>query len=121
MITMSEKDTFDQIFDKLNEINDKLDRLLQDTNNSNINEKDKESIISNSMDVMTLISLPEHLRTTATTLLKLEQATANEIAEITEKERAVESNYLNQLVKLGYAYKFRKGKQIYFKFDDNVN
>ncbi|MFP4654097.1 MAG: helix-turn-helix domain-containing protein [Methanohalobium sp.] len=117
---MSENDTLNDILDKLNEINSKMDKLLQDTNRD-AGDKQNETILSKSMDVMTLISLPEHLRTTATTLLRLEQATADEISEITGKERAVESNYLNQLVKLGYVTKFRKGKRIYFRFHENIN
>lgn len=117
---MSENETLNEILEKLNEINDKLDKLLHDTDHST-SEKEKKTILSKSMDVMTLISLPEHLRTTATTLLILEQANADEISEITGKERAVESNYLNQLVKLGYINKFRKGKRIYFRFDENIN
>lgn len=120
MITMSENDTLNEILEKLDEINDKLDRLLQDRYHGT-GEKENETVLSKSMDVMTLISLPEHLRTTATTLLRLEQADADEISEITGKERAVESNYLNQLVKLGYVTKLRKGKRIYFKFDENLN
>ena len=59
------------------------------------------------LDVMTLLSLPDHLRKTAVSLCKLEKATADEVAEQTKRARAVESGYLNQLVIMGY---YEKGK-----------
>ncbi len=69
------------------------------------------------LDVMTLLSLPDHLRKTAITLCKLEQATAEEVAEQTRRARAVESSYLNQLVMMGYLKKERRGRKAYFYVD----
>jgi len=69
------------------------------------------------LDVMTLLSLPDHLRKTAVTLCKLEQATADEVAEQTKRARAVESGYLNQLVLMGYVKKERRGRKAYFFVD----
>jgi hypothetical protein len=66
------------------------------------------------LDVMTLLSLPDHLRKTAITICKLEQATAEEVAEQTKRARAVESSYLNQLVLMGYLKKERRGRKAYF-------
>jgi hypothetical protein len=66
------------------------------------------------LDVMTLLSLPDHLRKTAVTLCKLEQATADEVSEQTKRARAVESGYLNQLVLMGYVKKERRGRKAYF-------
>jgi hypothetical protein len=66
------------------------------------------------LDVMTLLSLPDHLRKTAVTLCKLGEATADEIAEHTKRARAVESGYLNQLVLMGYLRKERRGRKAYF-------
>jgi len=66
------------------------------------------------LDVMTLLSLPDHLRKTAVTLCKLDQATADEVAEQTKRARAVESGYLNQLVLMGYVKKERRGRKAYF-------
>ncbi len=70
--------------------------------------------IPNVLDVMTLLSLPDHLRKTAVTLCKLDHATADEIAEQTRRARAVESGYLNQLVLMGYVKKERRGRKAYF-------
>jgi predicted transcriptional regulator len=66
------------------------------------------------LDVMTLLSLPDHLRKTAVTLCKLGDATADQIAEQTKRARAVESGYLNQLVTMGYLQKERRGRRAYF-------
>jgi hypothetical protein len=66
------------------------------------------------LDVMTLLSLPDHLRKTAVTICKLGRATAEEVAEQTKRARAVESGYLNQLVLMAYLKKERKGRKAYF-------
>jgi len=66
------------------------------------------------LDVMTLLSLPDHLRKTAVTLCKLDHATADEVAAQTKRARAVESSYLNQLVLMGYVKKERRGRKAYF-------
>ena len=77
--------------------------------------------IPNVLDVMTLLSLPDHLRKTAVTLCKLDHATADEIAEQTKRARAVESGYLNQLVLMGYVKKERRGRKAYFYIEKEEN
>lgn len=66
------------------------------------------------LDVMTLLSMPDHLRKTAMTVCRAGRATADEIALQTGRARAVESAYLNQLVLMGYLKKERKGRKAYF-------
>ncbi|TET65693.1 hypothetical protein E3J49_01030 [Candidatus Bathyarchaeota archaeon] len=66
------------------------------------------------LDVMTLLSMPDHLRKTAMTLCRLGRATAQEVAEQTHRARAVESSYLNQLVIMGHLKKERMGRKAYF-------
>ncbi|UCD73182.1 MAG: transcriptional regulator [Candidatus Bathyarchaeota archaeon] len=66
------------------------------------------------LDVVTLLSLPDHLRKTAMILCKEEEATAEQIAEKTGRARAVESGYLNQLHTMGHINKKRKGRDVYF-------
>ncbi len=73
------------------------------------------------LDVMTLLSLPDHLRKTAVTICKLGHATAEEVAEQTKRARAVESGYLNQLVLMGYLRKERKGRKAYFFVENKEN
>ena len=67
-----------------------------------------------SLDVMTLLSMPDHLRKTAMTICRCGRATAEEISQQTSRARAVESAYLNQLVIMGYLKKERKGRKAYF-------
>jgi len=66
------------------------------------------------MDVMTLLNMPDHLRKTAITICRNGRATAEQVAEQTNRARAVESSYLNQLVTMGYVKKQRKGRKAYF-------
>ncbi len=111
---MSESITLEKLYEKLQQINDKLDRLLQEKKPSNIIDSD----ILESLDVMTLLSLPDHLRMSASTLFELGKATADEVSNVTSKERAVESNYLNQLVRMGHVEKFREGRKVYFRINE---
>jgi len=69
------------------------------------------------VDVMTLLSMPDHLRKTAMTLCRCGRATAEEISVQTSRARAVESAYLNQLVIMGHLKKERKGRKAYFYAD----
>lgn len=66
------------------------------------------------LDVMTLLSLPDHLRKTATVVCSLGRGTAEEIAERTSRARAVESGYMNQLVRMGYLKKGKRGREVLF-------
>ncbi len=68
-----------------------------------------------SLDVVDLLRLPDHLRSTMVTVIGLGDATADEIAAKTGRVRNLESSYLNQLVRLGHLEKVRKGRKIYFK------
>jgi len=67
------------------------------------------------LDVVDLLSLPDHLRSTMITVISLGDATAEEIAAKTGRVRNLESSYLNQLVRLGHLKKVRKRRKIYFK------
>lgn len=66
------------------------------------------------LDIMTLLSLPDHLRKTALTLIKLGRAVADDVAKETGRARAIESAYLNQLVRMEYVWRKRVGKRVYF-------
>jgi hypothetical protein len=72
------------------------------------------------LDIMTLLSLPDHLRRTALTLIKLGRAMAEDVAKETGRARAIESAYLNQLVRMEYARRERVGKRVYFTVEENV-
>jgi len=66
------------------------------------------------LDVTTLLSLPDHLRKSALALSTLREATATDLSRETGRVRAVESDYLNQLVSMGLVKKKRKGRDVYF-------
>ncbi len=50
--------------------------------------------------VETLLSLTQPLQSTYKTLISLGKGSASEVAEVTGKTRAAESDYLNQLVNM---------------------
>ena len=94
----------------LDRLNEKMDVMIEIQRHRPSGNPD----IPDVLDVMTLLSLPDHLRKTAVTLCKLDEATAEEVAEQTKRARAVESGYLNQLVLMGYLKKERRGRKAYF-------
>ena len=101
----------EKIRENLEQLNEKIDVMIE------IQKHGKREIpdsLPEALDVMTLLSLPDHLRKTAVSLCKLEEATANEVSEQTKRARAVESGYLNQLVIMGYVKKERRGRKAYF-------
>jgi hypothetical protein len=115
-----DSELLEQVVNNLKEINSKLDRIIVQIECRDEQVSEKDRIIADSLDVITLLSLPDHLRTTATTLFEIGPATADEIANVTNKERAVESNYLNQLVRMNHVRKYRDGRKVYFRINDSL-
>ena len=109
----------EKIEESLEKLNDKMEIMIeiQKNGNGNNNQKTALSLPDASLDVMTLLSMPDHLRKTAMTICRCVRATAEEISEQTKRARAVESAYLNQLVIMGYLKKERKGRKAYFFID----
>ena len=109
----------EKIEESLEKLNDKMEIMIeiQKNGNGNNNQKTALSLPDASLDVMTLLSMPDHLRKTAMTICRCVKATAEEISEQTKRARAVESAYLNQLVIMGYLKKERKGRKAYFFID----
>ena len=107
----SEIKLLEKIKESLDRLNEKMEVIieLQKQEPKNLPEQ-----LPDALDVMTLLSLPDHLRKTAITICKLGRATADEVAEQTKRARAVESAYLNQLVLMGYLKKERVGRKAYF-------
>lgn len=104
----------EKIKENLEQLNEKIDVMIEIQKHG---QREIPENLPEALDVMTLLSLPDHLRKTAVTLCKLEKATAEEIAEQTKRARAVESGYLNQLVIMGYLKKERVGRKAYFCVD----
>jgi len=104
----------EKIKENLERLNEKIEVMIELQKHG---KKDIPTIPDAPLDVMTLLSMPDHLRKTAMTVCKLGRATADEIAQQTHRARAVESAYLNQLVIMGYLKKERKGRKAYFYVD----
>ena len=64
-----------------------------------------------------ILDFPKHLQVTMLTLIKLGRGTAQEVANATGKERAVESAYLNQLVIMQMVHKERQNRKAVFSVD----
>jgi len=107
----------EKIKENLERLNDKMEVMIELQRHD---KKEIQSFPDASLDVMTLLSMPDHLRKTAMTICRYGRATAQEIANQTSRARAVESAYLNQLVIMGYLKKERVGRKAYF-FADRDN
>lgn len=105
----------EKIRDNLERLNEKMEVMIELQKHG---RKDiAQPLADTPLDVMTLLSMPDHLRKTAMTICRCGRATAEEISEQTNRARAVESAYLNQLVIMGYLKKQRKGRKAYFYAD----
>jgi len=104
----------EKIRENLERLNEKMEVMIELQKHGH---KEAPLLPDASLDVMTLLSMPDHLRKTAMTICRCGRATAEEVAEQTSRARAVESAYLNQLVIMGYLKKERKGRKAYFYAD----
>lgn len=101
----------EKIRENLERLNEKIEVMIELQKHG---REDSQLISETPLDVMTLLSMPDHLRKTAMTVCKFGRATAYEISQQTRRARAVESAYLNQLVIMGHLKKERKGRKAYF-------
>jgi hypothetical protein len=102
----------EKIRENLERLNEKMEVIIELQKHD---RKDMQQPLKDTpLDVMTLLSMPDHLRKTAMTVCRSGRATAEEISQQTKRARAVESAYLNQLVLMGYLKKERKGRKAYF-------
>ena len=102
----------EKIRENLERLNEKIEVMIE------LQKHDRKEVMEplqdTPLDVMTLLSMPDHLRKTAMSVCRSGRATADEISQQTTRARAVESAYLNQLVLMGYLKKERKGRKAYF-------
>ena len=102
----------EKIKDNLERLNEKIEVMIELQKHEH---KDMQQPLQDTpLDVMTLLSMPDHLRKTAMTVCRSGRSTADEVSQQTSRARAVESAYLNQLVLMGYLKKERKGRKAYF-------
>jgi hypothetical protein len=105
----------EKIRESLDRLNEKMEVFIEFQRQGQTGKADSVfQDLPEALDVMTLLSLPDHLRKTAVTICKLGRATAEEVSDQTKRARAVESGYLNQLVLMGYLKKERKGRKAFF-------
>ncbi len=107
----------EKIEESLEKLNEKMEVIIEIQKGGNDASRSSALLPDSTLDVMTLLSMPDHLRKTAMTICRRGRATAEEISETTTRARAVESAYLNQLVIMGYVKKERKGRKAYFFID----
>jgi biotin synthase-related radical SAM superfamily protein len=107
----------EKIEESLERLNQKMEVIIEIQKSGSGGQRSAITLPDASLDVMTLLSMPDHLRKTAMAICRCSRATAEEIAEQTSRARAVESAYLNQLVIMGYLKKERKGRKAYFFVD----
>ena len=105
----------EKIKENLERLNEKIEVMIELQKHGRKNLE--QPIADAPLDVMTLLSMPDHLRKTAMAVCRLGRATADEIAQQTHRARAVESAYMNQLVIMGHLKKERKGRKAYFYVD----
>jgi len=104
---MVRRSVFDRIFREMKEIRYRLDDIENAFSGWNpppleISESD-------------LFSLPDHLRKTYMTVASRGECSATEASNLTGRCRAIESNYLNQLARMGWLMRRRDSKRIYFR------
>jgi len=68
--------------------------------------------------VFALLSIPDHLRKTLIILSGSDEATARDVAKETGRTRGMESIYLNQLDRMGYVRKTRRGREVCFSLKE---
>ena len=65
-------------------------------------------------EIIRLIGLPNHLRKTMLMVLELKEATATDVSKRTGRSRASESDYMNQLERMGYLKRRYDSRKVYF-------
>jgi hypothetical protein len=100
------RSAFDRIFEEMKQIRYRLDDI--EAAISVWNPKPLE--ISESE----LFLLPDHLRKTYLTVMSKGKTSATEASNLTGRCRAMESNYLNQLARMGWVTKHRDSKTVRF-------
>jgi len=114
---MEEERALQAMLKLLGNISEKLDRISHTENlileclSESKPGKSNEPML---IDVDALLKLPDHLRRSAQALMELKSATAEELSAQTGRTRAAESDYMNQLIKMGYVKKERRGRTVFF-------
>jgi hypothetical protein len=103
---MVRRSILDQIFREIQAIRFRLDELERNGLQSKASLEVPES---------KLMSLPDHLRTTFLVVASKGECSAGSVATQTGRCRAVESNYLNQLCRMGWVDKSKTSRTTMFR------
>lgn len=114
------KEIWNELLKDLSQINAKLDKIIQ-LQQQILKRYPKPMKIGKPLDAVTLLELPDHLRKTALVILKLGECSAQMVADETGRARAVESSYLNTLMRQGYIRSKRKGRTVYFSVEPEAS
>jgi hypothetical protein len=96
----------DRIFQELVDIRHRLD----DIERMFSNQRPQPLHIPESM----LLSLPDNLRKTYLIVVSEGECSASRVSVLSGRSRAIESSYLNQLVRMGWLTKRRRSKTLQF-------
>jgi hypothetical protein len=104
----------------------KLDRIFQELLDIRHRLDDIERMFSNwrpqplRVSESGLLSLPDNLRKTYLIVASEGECSATHVSALTGRSRAIESSYLNQLVRMGWLTKRRSSKTLQFQaFSDS--
>jgi hypothetical protein len=93
-----------------------LEKRIEELEQSRLSPRNEESINRASPSAMTdLLNLPDSMQKTMLALQEIREGTAAEVALKTERNRSVETIYLNGLVRTGQVSRERRGHRVYFK------
>ena len=101
-----------EVAERIKKIEERLDSLETMINTIGTTSIKKDQ---NTINMSDLLTLPSSLQKSMLAVQELQEATASRVAEQTKRDRTVENIYLNQLTRLRYLTKERKGRKIYFK------
>jgi hypothetical protein len=97
----------DRIFQELVDIRHRLD----DIERMFSSQRPQPLNVSESM----LLSLPDNLRKTYLIVTSEGECSATRVSDLSGRSRAIESSYLNQLVRMGWLTKRRSSKTLQFR------
>jgi len=97
---------------RLAEIERRLEALERTV--ASMNLRSQGALPQSAVGVKELLALPDALRRTLLSLEELREATAEEVAKKSGRTRGIETIYLNQLVRMGYVTRTKRGRKIYF-------
>ena len=104
---MARNSIIEQIFREMRAMSNRLDEIEE-----SFADRKPQPIMLESSE---LLALPDHLRSTYMTVASKGKSNATLVSNKTGRTRAIESTYLNKLVRMGWLNKQREAKTIYFQ------